>query len=407
MKKMTVAGLLLVCLIAAEISAGHKAYVINSSGETLSKIDLETKTVTNNILTLGTDIFAYPNQITVRDTLAYVINSGTNEIQIINLNTETTTGFINTGAGTNPYWMAFADSQYAYVTLMYDNSVAKVDMLAGTIVDIDSIGKRPEGIIIHDYKAYIACTGYNLDWSLDPFGKVVVYDIVADSVIKEIVVGTNPQHLAVDRDGWIHVVCTGDYFTVFGEVYVIDTEIDELIDGFELGGTPGVINIGPDDIAYLPAAGWDSLSFVYSYNSLTLEVYHDESNPLQGAANCMMTVPYQDSTVFTAGWTDDNIIIIDSSGTVRDIYTLGDGPLGADFNYLPGDLNGDFVVDIADIVRYISWLYLDGALPAWPSWRANVNGDYNYDISDITFLINYLYLSGDPAPKVGPTWFLP
>ncbi|MFZ5981122.1 MAG: hypothetical protein ACOYVF_10865, partial [Candidatus Zixiibacteriota bacterium] len=385
----------------------HKAYVINSNGETLSRIDLATKTVTNNILTLGTDVYSYPNQIIVRDTLAYVVNSGTSEIQIINLNTESTLGYIGTGAGTNPYWMAFADARFAYVSLMYDNSVAKIDVIDRTVVGVDSVGKRPEGIVIHDYKAYIACTGYNPDWSLDPFGKVAVYDLRGDSVLKEITVGTNPQHLAVDRQGRVHVVCTGDYFSVFSEIYVIDTDIDELIDGFELGGTPGLIKIGPDDIAYLPAAGWDSLSYVYSYNSLTLGVYHDENDPLVGAANCLMAVPYQDTSIFTGGWTHDDIKVIDSGGTLFDTYLLGDGPLDVAFDYLPGDLTGDHVVDIADITRMISWLYLDGAYPLWPAWRANVNGDYHYDISDITFLINYLYLSGDPAPKVGPDWFMP
>jgi len=407
MKTIIVVIILIVSLTTVTQARDPRAYVINSIGETLSKINLLTGQVANDILTLGSDVQCYPNQIVVRDTMAYVINSGTDEIQLINLNTESTLGFINTGAGSNPYWMAFYDTQYVYVTLLMNNSVIKVDVINNTVLDEVTVGKRPQGIVIHDYKAYIACTGYNPDWTLDPVGKVAVFDIPGDSVIKEIEVGTNPQYVAVDEFGRVHVVCAGDYFSVFGRVFVIDTDLEEVTDSLDLGGVPGLISIGPDNIAYMPAAGWSYDPSIFSYNSLTLEIYHDENNPLQIGGNCLMAIPYQDSSVYAGNWVNDFVEVIDSAGILLESYALGDGPIHMDFNYMPGDVTGDFVLDISDITKIIAWLYLHAPQPRYPLWRANANGDFNFDITDITCIIDYLYLSHERVPKVGPTWFRP
>ena len=82
-------------LSGVSFAVDEMAYVINTSGETLSKIDLTTGVTTNDILPLGSDIICAPNQIVVRDTLAFVVVSYTDEIQVINLNTENTVTFIN------------------------------------------------------------------------------------------------------------------------------------------------------------------------------------------------------------------------------------------------------------------------------------------------------------------------
>lgn len=379
-------------------------YVLNTNGETLSKIDLNTGDVYNDILTIGTDVLCYPNQIVVRDTLAYVIASGTNEIQVINLNTEQTVSFISTGASTNPFWMDFLDDRYLYVTLMMTNGIAKIDYQTGTIAHEVEVGKSPEGILIVGDKAYIACTGFDWDtYQYDP-GKVSVYDIPGDSVISQINVGLNPQYLALDAQGRVHVVCTGDYWSIFGRVYIIDTSADTVVDSIFLGGTPGQITIGPDNIAYMSAAGWDKDGFVHSYNALTGEVYHDENNPIEVDLNCMTVTTYQDTSCFTGSFTN-YVNVIDSGGNYKASYAVGDGPVHIAFNYVPGDANGDFVVNLLDIVHIINWLYKEAEPARWPRWRANVDANLGYNLLDITYLINYLYRDG-PHPKVGPAWLM-
>ncbi|MEW5993557.1 MAG: hypothetical protein AB1744_04085 [Candidatus Zixiibacteriota bacterium] len=381
------------------------AYVINTSGETLSKINLTTGAVTNDILTLGSDVFSFPNQIVVRDTLAYVVASGTNEIQMIDLKNEVTVDFISTGVGTNPFWLAFFDNQYCYVTNLLANSVAKVDVVNRTVVDEISVGVSPEGILFADFKGYAAITAFDFNTFTYGQGKVVVFDPRGDSVLSEIKVGTNPQYLARDMSGRIHVICTGDFFSIFGMVYIIDPNTDAVVDSFAVGGSPGQLTIGPDNIAYLAAGGWVTDGFMYTYNSATGQIYHDVTNPLLVDSGCITVVAYQDSTVYEGNF-KDFVEQLDSAGTTLQNYAVGDGPIHLDFNYQPGDYNGDFAVNIADLTALVDWLFRGGPPSSYPFWRGNVDGSYQVNVADITYMVAYLFLSG-PRPLVGPTWIRP
>jgi len=391
--------ILLLILATAAIAAEPTAYVLNTNGETLSKINLTTGLIENDILTIGTDALSYPNQIVIRDTLAYAIASGTNEIQVINLNNDQTSYFINTGASSNPYWMDFVDDSQLLVTLLFEDSLAVVDYISGGTIEKCYVGKSPEGVLIDGELAYVACTGF--DWGTyqyDP-GVVAVYDIESNTVVDQIAVGANPQYLDRDGSGMIHVVCTGDYFSQWGIVYIIDPATASVVDSVHIGGSPGHISIGPDGTAYLAGAGWTEEGYVYSYNSLTGEVYHDESNPIEVDLNCMTVAVYQDLTVFTASFTD-MVNVIDSSGAYLSSHAVGDGPNFVAFNYLPGDANGDFMLNILDVTYLIDYLYKGGAAPLWPSWRADANGDEAYNLLDVVYNVNYLYKDG-PRPKAG------
>lgn len=394
--------LISIIIFSTAAAVDPTAYVLNTNGETLSKINIKTGVVQNDILTIGSDVISYPNQLVVRDTLAYAIASGTNEIQVINLNTEQTSFFINTGTESNPYWMDFLDSHYLYVTLLLKDSLAKIDYRTGSLVSKKYVGKSPEGLMIFKKRAYVACTGF--DWNTYDYGQgqVAVYDIAADSVVRRINVGENPQFLALDSVGRIHVVCTGNYYSTFGHVYIIDPIALSVIDSVNVGGSPGHISIGPDNVAYLAAAGWTELGYVFSYDAVTGEVYHSESNPIQVDLNCLTVQAFQDTTVFTGSYTDF-VNVIDSSGTYQNSYAVGDGPNFIAFNYLPGDVNGDYAINMLDITYYINYLYKGGPALRWPIWRANVNGDESYNLLDIIYLVKFLYRGGD-RPRIGSSW---
>ncbi len=404
MIRKTISTVLFIIFIPAMILSMDKiAYVLNASGETLSKINITTGIVTNNIVTIGTDVQSYPNQIVVRDSLAYVIASGTDELQVINLKTETTVNYINTGAFSNPYWMAFYDSQYVYVTLMLKNKVAKIDVLSGLIVDEIETGGSPSGIVIYDHKVFVVCSGYDFDtYSFNP-SKLYIYDLSDNALLDEVDVGLNSQYAAVDRLGNVHVVATGNYFDINGEVYIVNGDYHEVVNSFPVGGSPGQINIGPDDVAYIAAAGWSLAGHIYSYNTVTGEVYHNSINPLEVGLNCMAAVPFQDSTIFSVSFSTDYINVIDSTGNDLGNYAIGDGPVHLDFNYIPGDIDGDFAVNILDVIYLINWKYKNGPQTIAARWRADVNADLSYNILDAVYLINSLYKDG-PGPKISATW---
>jgi len=64
--------------------------------------------------------------------------------------------------------------------------------------------------------------------------------------------------------------------------------------------------------------------------------------------------------------------------------------------YLLGDANGDGIIDMADVLLLINYLYKGGPAPD-PFGAGDANCDGTVDLTDILLLINYLY-KGGPAP---------
>jgi hypothetical protein len=60
---------------------------------------------------------------------------------------------------------------------------------------------------------------------------------------------------------------------------------------------------------------------------------------------------------------------------------------------LYGDANGDGVIDLADVVHLINYLYRGGVIPDPPE-AGDTNCDGTVDIGDVVSLINYLYKNG-------------
>ena len=58
-----------------------------------------------------------------------------------------------------------------------------------------------------------------------------------------------------------------------------------------------------------------------------------------------------------------------------------------------GDVNGDWKIDIGDVVYLINYLFKNGPAPV-PLEVGNVNCDATVDVGDVVYLINYLYKNG-------------
>jgi hypothetical protein len=64
----------------------------------------------------------------------------------------------------------------------------------------------------------------------------------------------------------------------------------------------------------------------------------------------------------------------------------------------PGDLNGDSMINLADVVFMVNNFFLKGPPPN-PPVAGDVNGDCFMGISDLIWLLNYLYRNG-PPPQI-------
>jgi len=65
----------------------------------------------------------------------------------------------------------------------------------------------------------------------------------------------------------------------------------------------------------------------------------------------------------------------------------------------PGDVTGDGVVEMGDVVFLINYIFKGGSAPD-PLANGDVNADCLVELADVVYLINYVYKNGDP-PLIG------
>jgi hypothetical protein len=78
---------------------------------------------------------------------------------------------------------------------------------------------------------------------------------------------------------------------------------------------------------------------------------------------------------------------------VMNWFGIGRGPA----EYMHGDANGDQILDAADVVYLINYLY-QGGDPPFPMEAGDANCDAEVNSSDVVYLLNYLFRGGDPPP---------
>lgn len=300
-------------------------YVLNGLGRTVSKMNLETLEISNDIVVVG----EVPNRIFADDEKVYVVNSSPAGITIIDGSTDQIINNISLTEGSNPWSMAFVGGNKAYVTNLFANSVTVVNLVTGDSLNTIQMGVAPEGILVLDDFAYVTNTGGFPDYSPST---VSVIDIRTDSVTKTVDVAPNPQELTLAPDGKIHVVCTGNFGDIGGKVYIIDPSGDSdgspaVADSVLIGGSPNDIVITSDGLAYLADFGDGNNGFVYSYDISARAILHDASNPIlvgKGAMNLLFDD--ENGALYVNNFSDDAVQQLDASnGSVIHTFGFGDG----------------------------------------------------------------------------------
>jgi len=258
-------------------------YIMNGSAETLSKLNLSTNTVTTNFITTG----QVPNEIIYYRNNIFLVNSGTDDIRILNPTADNTySDIITLATGSNPYDLAVVGHNKIYVTNNIAGTVSVINTETNTVLKNIEVGKSPQGVLffgteLNGNYAYVANTGL-VGWGTYEPGTVSVINTITDSVEYTIDVPLNPQDFAVDPMGRIHVLCTGDYATVFASVVVIDPMQNPpaVIDTISIGGSPGDIVITKEGKGYCVAWGDGTNGFLYEYDAITGTVMHSASDPI-------------------------------------------------------------------------------------------------------------------------------
>jgi hypothetical protein len=216
--------------------------------------------------------------------------------------------------GSNPYAGAALDGRL-YVSGFASDKLYILDDKA--IVDSVKVGKAPEGVLAFGGKIYVVCSGYDLgSYTFGP-GALYRYD-PSSGELDSLLLGINPQFCAVDSEGRLHVLLTGDYATTWGKVILVDPGSMRTLDSVSFSGhSPGAIAI-LGDWGYV--IGWDGTLLSYGIPSMTLM---DSLIMGQG----MMGLAAEPNGLWLTRWsnTDENWLFLVQGLSVADSIALGRG----------------------------------------------------------------------------------
>lgn len=137
---------------------------------------------------------ASANQIVLHQDELFVVNSLSPSVTVYDAGTIAFKREMSTGIGKNPFALAFVDSEHFYVTQFNANEVTKMNAYTGTIetgIPLpdnlpsdpgETTFPRPEGIVVVDDMAYIACCNLNDNYVAGGPGIIVRIDIHEDRV---------------------------------------------------------------------------------------------------------------------------------------------------------------------------------------------------------------------------------
>jgi len=132
-------------------------------------------------------------------------------------------------------------------------------------------------------------------------------------------------------------------------------------------------------------------------NGVTYIIAAGGGAPLYAPAESLWTQYSEKSHHFTVllVWPDSlKFKMVRTDGSVGDslIYHAQEKP-----EVICGDVNGDLLRDLADVIYLANYKLKGGDPPPIPIYRANANGDSVIDLSDVLYIANY-YLKDGPAP---------
>jgi YVTN family beta-propeller protein len=155
-----------------------------------------------------------PNSMIINGYTAYVVVNNSGKIEVVNRNTLVSVATITKLI--SPRNMAVVGESKAYVSSMYSDSLAIVNLKDNSISGYINLRRTSETIIISGNKAFIS------EWVGG--NEIMVINTTNDKVIDSIKVGMEPESMVLDKNKTLWVLCNGGWTrNNYAELHAINT----------------------------------------------------------------------------------------------------------------------------------------------------------------------------------------
>lgn len=190
------------------ISFGGGVYILNEgnfrgNNGSLSFYSYDSTKIYNDVFRTvnGETLGDVPNAMVIKGDKAYILVNNSGKIEVVDQTTIQSKGTIK--GLISPRNMAVINDNKAYVSSLYSDSVAIINLADNSISGYINLRRTSEAIVIAGSKAFIS------NWA---GGKeVMVINTINDVVVDSIEVGAEPESMAIDKNGMIWVLCNGGW----------------------------------------------------------------------------------------------------------------------------------------------------------------------------------------------------
>ncbi|MEX0770947.1 MAG: DUF5074 domain-containing protein [Balneolaceae bacterium] len=178
----------------------------------------------------------------------FIVANNIDKIEVVDAHSLESLAIINFDeSGLTPAGFALANENKGYVSNLFDNSVAVVDLENYTVTDTRiEVGSNPRDLVVAGNRLFVANSGFGND------NTVTVINTETDEVLTTVTVGPGPERLRMDSNQNIWVVSVGNRpwgepeNNVPGRIDVLDGSTAEHLATVETGGFPKAITVSQE-----------------------------------------------------------------------------------------------------------------------------------------------------------------